>query len=80
MTTTEIGLVIGFCSLVVGHVAAYVKAQSWIPKLMESLVADLRKEHAACREEVLFYRKELDKIRAILLDITPVADNEEPAE
>ncbi len=72
MTTTEIGLLVGFATLVVERIAAHFRAQAWVTRLVESLVADLRREHAECQ-------KKLAKIESILVDITPVTD-QEPAE
>lgn len=74
MTTTEIALVIGLSTLIVKHVADHLmrgsETERAVRKIMDSLVADLRREHAECREELASLRRLID-------DITPVHD---PAE
>lgn len=77
MDTPEILGIVGFCTLVVerfaSHMTAKHKAEEWVRRKFDSLVDDLRKEHAECRAE-------LAEIREILSFITPDTQDKSPAE
>jgi hypothetical protein len=70
MTTVEIVSLVGLGSLIVERISYQFRAKEWVSRLVESLVADLREEHAECR-------KELARMNAILVEIRI---DSEPAE
>jgi uncharacterized membrane protein len=74
MDSTEITLGIGVVALIVKSIADHLmsgsKTEQVVRKIMDTLVADLRREHADCRQE-------LDDLRKLIVDITPDRD---PAE
>lgn len=71
-----IGLLIGFATLVVERVASHLmkgsETERAVRKMFDVLVADLRREHAQCTDE-------LRKLRRLIDDITPIRDTT-PAE
>jgi hypothetical protein len=74
MDSTEVSLAIGVIALIVKSVADHLmkgsELERSVRKIMDTLVADLRREHAECREE-------LADLRELIRDITPDRD---PAE